>query len=328
MKMRAIALSALTAGLLLAFTTSAQASSVSITSAGITYGADAGYGIVSVGSNASLTINSGPILGSVLVGQGSSVSTSGGNNGGISGTINYDSTLTLANLQNPTGTNGFGGLQNPPSAGQYVAVSNTFTSQAITDAATLSSIASGLTADVTLASIGGGTTTFNASTQDLNHDGIVVVDVGQIQNANIVLQGNSSSVFVFNVSDDYNTNQSLTLSGGVLATNVLFNFTDTSGNVFQTSGGDVSVGTYLATDGGNFQFSNLALNPGNLINTDGHIQFVSGSGLTGGDTGGGGGNQVVPLPPAVWSGLGLMGAMGAGAFARRRRMVKRMKTYI
>jgi hypothetical protein len=245
------------------------------------------------------------------VGQNTKVDTSGGNNGQITGTINYDSTLTLANLQ--TGTHGFGGLDTPPSAGQYVSVTTTFTNQAFADAATLSSDASGLTVDSTLSNINSATT-FDIATADSNHDGLVVIDATNISNADIVLKGNSSSVFVFNVSGNYNTNKSLTLQGGVLATNVLFNFTATNGNVFQTSGGDASVGTYLATHGGDFQFSNLALNPGNLINTDGHIQFVSGSDLTAG----GGGQTGVPLPPAVWSGLGLMGAMGAITLKGRR----------
>jgi hypothetical protein len=43
-----------------------------------------------------------------------------------------------------------------------------------------------------------------------------------------------------------------------------------------TSGGDVLFGTFLATHGGDFQFSELDLT-GQLINTAGHIQFVSGS---------------------------------------------------
>jgi hypothetical protein len=38
----------------------------------------------------------------------------------------------------------------------------------------------------------------------------------------------------------------------------------------------LSIGTYLATDGGQFQFSNLNLD-GQLINTAGNVQFVSGA---------------------------------------------------
>jgi hypothetical protein len=39
-------------------------------------------------------------------------------------------------------------------------------------------------------------------------------------------------------------------------------------------------GTFLATNGGDFQFSALNLT-GELINTRGHIQFVSNSNMTG-----------------------------------------------
>src|ERR1700745_1454529 len=62
---------------------------------------------------------------------------------------------------------------------------------------------------------------------------------------------------------------------GVLPSHILFNLTGT-GTVFQTSGGDLSYGTYLAANGGKFQFSSLNLN-GELINLGGDVQFVSGS---------------------------------------------------
>ena len=64
-----------------------------------------------------------------------------------------------------------------------------------------------------------------------------------------------------------------------LASHVLWNLTGT-GTVFKTAGGNASVGTFLAVNGGDFQFSNLSLN-GALINGGGHIQFVSGSHMTG-----------------------------------------------
>ncbi len=287
---------------------SAQASSVSITNAGINYGDDANYGIVSVGSKANLNINSGPNTGNVLVGQGSVVTTSGGGNGALIGTINYDNTFTAASIQSA-----FSGLQNAPGAGQFVSVTPGFTNQAFKDAQSLSDLAKGLTADTTLVNLTSDTT-FNALTGS-GADGVDVIDVTNIQNANIILSGNASSVFVFNVSGTYQTNQTLTLEGGVQTTNVLFNFTGTSGNVFQTSGGDTSVGVYLATDGGDFQFSNLHLT-GNLINTGGKIQLVSGSRMFSPLV-----TVVVPLPPAVWSGMALMGVMGA--FAMKSRGARR-----
>jgi hypothetical protein len=98
----------------------------------------------------------------------------------------------------------------------------------------------------------------------------------------------------------YNTNVPMTLNG-VSAKQIVFNFTATSGNCFQTSGGDQPLyGTFLATDGCNFQFSNLGLT-GSLINTAGNIQFVSGSTMV---------SNPIPVPPAVWlfgSALGLLG---------------------
>ncbi len=102
-----------------------------------------------------------------------------------------------------------------------------------------------------------------------------MIDVANIQNANITLSGNANDIFVFNVTGGIQTNRTISLSGGVDASHVLFNLTGT-GTVFQTSGGDNLVGTYLATDGGRFQFSELNLN-GELINTGGNVQFVSGS---------------------------------------------------
>src|SRR5207245_7921248 len=101
------------------------------------------------------------------------------------------------------------------------------------------------------------------------------IDVQNIDNAKLTLSGTANDFFVFNISDQIHTNQPMTLSGGVSPANILFNLTGT-GTVFQTSGGDVSFGTYLATNGGQFQFSNLNLT-GRLINVGGDVQFVSGS---------------------------------------------------
>jgi hypothetical protein len=102
----------------------------------------------------------------------------------------------------------------------------------------------------------------------------------------------------------------MTLSG-VSASHVLFNLTGT-GTVFQTSGGDLSYGTYLATHGGSFQFSNLNLN-GALINTGGNVQFVSGAQIPTFSP------FTVPIPePETYAmllaGLGLLGWVG-----RRRK---------
>lgn len=218
------------------------------------------YAIVSVGSNASLTVNSGPIVGSVLIGDGSNTSSSGGNNGAITGGVFVSGTETGDELQN---------IQNAPTV---TTLSPSVATQAFNDAATLSSNAAGLTATQTFSSITG--------TQIITgNGGLNVIDVGSLQNPKLTITGTSSDFFVFNVSGLFNTNQVITLNG-ISASQILWNFTGTSGTVFQTSGGDQLYGTFLATDGGSFQFSNLVLT-GQLIDTDGHIQFVSGSGSTG-----------------------------------------------
>jgi hypothetical protein len=132
----------------------------------------------------------------------------------------------------------------------------------------VATFAAGLTATQTFTSITS-TTTFTGS------GGLNVINVGSIQNAAITISGGANDFFVINVSGSYNTNVPMTLIG-VTAAQILWNFTGTSGNVFQTSGGDQDLyGTFLATKGGQFQFSNLGL-VGELINTGGNIQLVSG----------------------------------------------------
>lgn len=215
------------------------------------------YGIVSVGPNASITINSGPINGNVLVGDGSTVTTSGGNNGGLGTGYHVDESGTV--------NGNFSGLQNPPTVNTVPASVGT---EAFSDAQTLSTNAAGLTPSKSYTStISGGLTITGTG-------GLDVIDFTNLQNPVLTLNGGASDVFVFNVSGLLNTNQVMTLHG-VSPLHILWNFTGT-GTVFQTSGGDQLFGTFLATDGGSFQFSNLDLT-GQLINTGGHIQDVSGS---------------------------------------------------
>jgi hypothetical protein len=117
---------------------------------------------------------------------------------------------------------------------------------------------------------------------------IAVTGAGDDITAALTLSGGANDYFVFDVSGNYHTNNGMTLSGGVSPDHILFVFTGTSGNVFQTSGGGNPAqwfGTFLATDGGAFQLSELNLD-GALIMGDsngagvaggGDVQFVSGS---------------------------------------------------
>lgn len=254
----------------------------------------ANYALVDLGNGTTLGQNSGPVAGNELLGNGVTANFSGGNNGGLTngGILYYDSTVH--------GQNTFSMLQNPPTTSE---VSTTVTNTALSKAQSVSSYAAGLTATQNYSDIVSGQTI-------MGNGGLNVIDVANIQNAAFTIKGGPNDVFVFDVSGEFQTNQAMTLSG-VLPSQILFNFTGTSGAVFQTSGGDSLYGTFLATDGGQFQFSNLVLN-GELINTGGNVQLVSGSGI-----------QTftpftpstsVPLPAILPCGLLLLG----GAFAGRK----------
>jgi hypothetical protein len=108
---------------------------------------------------------------------------------------------------------------------------------------------------------------------------LTVVNAGALHNIPLTITGSASDYFVINV-DSLQTNEAMTLGGGVTASHILWNFTgNATGNVFQTSNGDTVYGTFLSALGsGNYQFSNLNLT-GELINTTGNVQFVSGSSI-------------------------------------------------
>jgi PEP-CTERM motif len=223
--------------------------------AGLDLGMDNNYAFIDIGPT-TLGWNSGPIAGSVLFGNGLTANLSGGNNGGLTngGILYYDNTVTIS-----------GSLQNPVTE---VQVGTSVTDAAANIAHSVSDYAASLSATQTFTNITG-TATISGN-GDLN-----VIDANSIQNANLTLSGSASDYFVFNISDMIQTNQPMTLSG-VDPSHILFNLTGTGMVLFQTSGGNLLYGTYLAANGGRFQFSNLDLT-GQLINIGGDVQFVSGS---------------------------------------------------
>jgi len=221
---------------------------------GLDLGILSGFAFVDLG-NSTLGWNSGPIAGNVLLGLGVDANLSGGNNGGLTngGQLFHDSTANIS-----------GALQNPVT---QVLVPLSFTQDAATTAQNIATAASALAATQTF-------TTINGTTTITGNGGLNVIDVDNIDNAKLTLSGGPMDFFVFNVSDQIHTNQPMSLIG-ITPEQILFNLTGT-GTVFQTSGGDVSFGTYLAANGGDFQFSQLELT-GRLITIGGDVQFVSGS---------------------------------------------------
>lgn len=256
---------------------------------GLDLGVNEGFVFVSLGSGGSAHINSGPIAGSVLMGQGSTLTSSGGNNGGLTngGIVFHDNTASVDSS----------GLETPP---MQSLVSQALTLSALNSAISVSNYASGLAATQTFGEISSATTI-------TGNGGLNVINITGLKGAELTLSGGANDFFVFNVSDVVDTNKQMFLTGGLDSSRVLWNLTASSGQAFKTAGGNSSVGTFLAVNGADFQFSNLVLD-GALINAGGHIQFVSGSELTGGNT------FTIPEPSAV-----LLGAIGALLLLRRRR---------
>ncbi len=226
--------------------------------ASVDLGTAASYAVVELGSGRNYKQNSGPVIGNVILGNGVNADFGGGNDGQITGTLFYDSTVT--------GISSSSSLDTPPTTAQ---VSTAVTNRVLLDAGSAASAAAAFAPTQTFSTISG-TTTISGN------GGRNVINVGSISNAVLTLNGTADDYFIFNVSSSFATNQPMTLSGGVQASHVLFNFTATSGTVFQTAAGNQVYGTFLAASGGNFLFSSLRLD-GALINTAGTLQFVSGS---------------------------------------------------
>lgn len=232
------------------------------------------YAIVSVGSSASIMMNSGPVNGKVLVGFGSTVTSAGGGGGIISDGVDNSTPNTGTNSSPNTtgcGTNQmmcFSSLNTRPVT---TIVPSSVGNQAFLDAAALSDAAATLTATQTFGAING--------TQVITgNGGLNVINIASLHNPTLTISGGPDDLFVINVAGLFSTNRAITLQG-VTASQILWNFTGT-GTVLQTAGGNVLFGTFLATHAGaDFQFSSLNLT-GALINTGGHIQFVSNSRMT------------------------------------------------
>jgi hypothetical protein len=241
--------------LLVSFMTTDPALAGLLTFADINLGTAANYAVVDLADGTTFGWNSGPENGNVLVGNGVTVSTSGGNNGGLGSgdKLFYDGT-TICN-PGPCSTHSPGsGLQNPPTA---QLVTGPTPGSSVTGAALAS--ANSVAANIAAATPTQSYTSLSEGQVITGNGGLNVIDVTNINNVDFTLSGNSGDFFVFNISGAFNTNKVMTLSGGVAASHILFNFTGTSGHVFQTSGGDALFGTFLAVDGGDFQFSNLDL---------------------------------------------------------------------
>ena len=232
-------------------------------------GIDAYYGLIDLGATTLLW--NGPGAGNVLFGQGLRAQLSGNSTVLSGGAIFSDSTNVWAIKNGVIFSDSTANIQAPPhNQPPTLPVPTSVTSAALAAAQTVSNYAATLPA--TLTTLVSGNFDNNPTTITGN-GGLNVIYVTNIRNAPLTLSGTANDIFVINVSGQVQTNQSMTLSGGVLASHVLFNLTGTSGHVLQTAGAGVLYGTYLATHGGQFECPQLNLF-GALINTGGNVHLV------------------------------------------------------
>jgi hypothetical protein len=232
-------------------------------------GTAANYALVDVPNTTStqttFSLNTGPISGSVLLGNSVKVSASGGDNGGLTSgnSFQYDSSVTNISTLNQ--------LQNPPNcpgpSSTCFQVASTVTQAAMQSAINVSNYAKTLTPIATYGNLTTATT-FTGTGGQTN-----VYNVTSIKNAPLTFSGPSNAIFVINISDYFATNQPITLSGGVTASDILFNIygsgSGNGGKSFQTSGlgGNGQLyGTILNTGGGQVDFEGAKLT-GAIINT-------------------------------------------------------------
>lgn len=172
MKTNATGVTAL--ALSLAFSLPAAAQSLS----GLDLGHAKDYAFVSLGSGGSAKINSGPIAGSVLIGQGSTLTTSGGNNGGLTdgGIVFYDG----------TGSVDSSGLENPPPESL---IGQAITLSALNSARDVSAYASSLSATQNYGTISSATTL-------IGNGGLNVINLDKLKGAELTFSGSADDFFV------------------------------------------------------------------------------------------------------------------------------------
>jgi hypothetical protein len=270
------------------------------------------YSVVSIGTGSSFNINSGPVVGLILIGNGTVATGSGNNQCSTPGTCNNtNGTPLIYNVSGAASGNQLtmGGSNNPRPT--IVSVNPSLAVQAEADARALSTAASALAP----------TQVF--SNNIVGNGGINVININGNFSSNSanspLITGGPNDLFVFNISGNASFgNASIPTLVGVNPDQILWNLTASSGNCLSTSGGSaMQFGTFLAVNGCNFQFSNLGLT-GQLINGGGNIQLVSGSSI----------NAFAPFieTPEIIPEPGSLALFGSGLFgiaAAMRRKFRR-----